>query len=148
MNSSKQGFTLIELLVVIAIIGIIATAVLVSLYSANQDARHAAFLSDVRQLQVRSNLYFQTGTAFGTAANYPDCDGGVFADAEFTRIKNVIINKTSSTVTCAIGLQGNTFAATFTSPEYGTICVDQSRVKEGVSHTFVDVDTPVECPES
>lgn len=145
---TKSGFTLIELLVVIAIIGVLATAVLVSLYGANQDARHAAFLSDVRQLQVRSNLYFNNTSAFGPAGEYPNCDSGVFADAEFTRISDVIVSKTGATVSCAIGRGGNTFAATFTSVEYGTICVDAARVKEGVTHTYVDTDTPVECPES
>jgi type II secretion system protein G len=57
MKKSK-GFTLIELLVVIAIIGILASIVLVSLNSARQKARDTRRVSDVRQVALALEMYY------------------------------------------------------------------------------------------
>jgi len=56
--SSSKGFTLIELLVVIAIIGILATIVLVSLNSARTSARDARRLSDMQQITLAMEMYY------------------------------------------------------------------------------------------
>ncbi|MCW9054439.1 MAG: prepilin-type N-terminal cleavage/methylation domain-containing protein [Candidatus Pacebacteria bacterium] len=64
-HKNKQGFTLIELLVVIAIIGILSSVVLASLNSAREKARDARRISDVKQLQLALELYFDSN------ANYP-----------------------------------------------------------------------------
>jgi prepilin-type N-terminal cleavage/methylation domain-containing protein len=56
--SKSKGFTLIELLVVIAIIGILATIVMVSLNTARAKARDARRISDVRQLQLALQMYY------------------------------------------------------------------------------------------
>lgn len=58
MKREKKGFTLIELLVVIAIIGILATIVLVSLNSARQKARDTRRISDVRQVALALEMYY------------------------------------------------------------------------------------------
>src|SRR3989344_5255329 len=55
---SQSGFTLIELLVVIAIIGILSSVVLASLNSARQKGRDARRVSDIKQLQLALELYY------------------------------------------------------------------------------------------
>ena len=57
-HESLRGFTLIELLVVIAIIGILSSVVLASLNSARQKGRDAKRISDVKQLQLALELYY------------------------------------------------------------------------------------------
>jgi type II secretion system protein G len=64
--NKKQGFTLIELLVVIAIIGILSSVVLASLNTARQKARDAKRISDVKNIQLALELYFDTNS------EYPD----------------------------------------------------------------------------
>ena len=54
----QKGFTLIELLVVIAIIGILATIVLVSLNTARQKARDVRRVSDMRQVALGLEMYY------------------------------------------------------------------------------------------
>ena len=68
-NKSKtKGFTLIELLVVIAIIGILSSVVLASLNTARAKARDAKRLSDMHQMQIALEFYYDS---FG---RYPDSD--------------------------------------------------------------------------
>lgn len=52
------GFTLIELLVVIAIIGVLASIVLASLNSARRKSRDARRITDLKQIQLALELYF------------------------------------------------------------------------------------------
>lgn len=64
---SDKGFTLIELLVVIAIIGVLASVVLASLNNARRKSRDARRVTDVKQIQLALELYFD-GQGAG---NYP-----------------------------------------------------------------------------
>lgn len=57
-KTSIQGFTLIELLVVIAIIGVLASIVLASLNSARRKSRDARRITDLKQIQLALELYF------------------------------------------------------------------------------------------
>jgi len=64
-KNRKSGFTLIELLVVIAIIGILSSVVLASLNSARQKSRDANRISDIKQIQLALELYYDSNN------NYP-----------------------------------------------------------------------------
>lgn len=66
-RNAKRGFTLIELLVVIAIIGILSSVVLASLNSARQKSRDARRLSDIKQVQLALELYYDANTGYPTA---------------------------------------------------------------------------------
>jgi prepilin-type N-terminal cleavage/methylation domain-containing protein len=68
MNRLTRGFTLIELLVVIAIIGILSSVVLASLNSARVKGRDARRISDVKQLQLALELYYDTNQSYPAAA--------------------------------------------------------------------------------
>ena len=58
------GFTLIELLVVMAIIGILSAVVLTSLNGARQKGRDARRISDVKQIQLSLELYYDSTGAY------------------------------------------------------------------------------------
>ena len=64
---TQRGFTLIELLVVIAIIGILSSIVLASLNSARQKGRDARRVSDIQQLQLALELYYDANSQYPTA---------------------------------------------------------------------------------
>jgi|TARA_B100002003_G_scaffold67543_1_gene62890 prepilin-type N-terminal cleavage/methylation domain-containing protein len=66
-KTGNKGFTLIELLVVIAIIGILSSVVLASLNSARQKSRDAKRISDVKQLQLALEFFFDTNGGYPSA---------------------------------------------------------------------------------
>lgn len=66
-TSGSRGFTLIELLVVIAIIGILSSVVLASLNGARKKGRDARRISDIKQIQLALELYYD-----GNGNKYPD----------------------------------------------------------------------------
>ncbi len=72
----QRGFTLIELLVVIAIIGLLSSIVLVGLNAARQTAIDARVLSEVEQIKVALQLYFNDH------GGYPVCDTDVTTSEE------------------------------------------------------------------
>jgi len=74
-DQKKQGFTLIELLVVIAIIGILATIVLVSLNIARAKARDARRSSDMHQVALAMEMYYDAN-----GSSYASPGGNDWAD--------------------------------------------------------------------
>jgi len=68
LSNRNRGFTLIELLVVIAIIGILSSVVLASLNSARQKSRDARRISDVKQLQLALEMYYDSNNGYPTTA--------------------------------------------------------------------------------
>lgn len=80
----RRGFTLIELLVVIAIIGVLASIVLASLSSARAKGRDAKRLSDIKQLQLALELYYDSNNAFPPNYNSSNAfDPAVLTDAGY-----------------------------------------------------------------
>ncbi len=71
MKNQKKGFTLIELLVVIAIIGLLATLSVVALNNARERARDSRRISDIKQIQIALELYYNAHPTIG----YPAGDG-------------------------------------------------------------------------
>jgi len=69
MNRISRGFTLIELLVVIAIIGILSSVVLASLNSARVKGRDARRISDIKQLQLALELYYDNHQSYPATAS-------------------------------------------------------------------------------
>ncbi|MEA2113265.1 MAG: prepilin-type N-terminal cleavage/methylation domain-containing protein [Patescibacteria group bacterium] len=72
-HSSKRagGFTLIELLVVVTIIGLLSTMVLTSLNTARIKARDVRRLSDIRQVALGLEMYYDDNVDTG----YPGTSG-------------------------------------------------------------------------
>jgi len=64
IKNRTKGFTLIELLVVIAIISILSSVVLASLGTARQKARDATRVSDLKNLQLALELYFDGAQSY------------------------------------------------------------------------------------
>ena len=79
MHSKKvgaRGFTLIELLVVIAIIGILSAVVLTSLNSARLKARDARRISDMKNMSLAFELFYDSCGRYPSALATTDTGGG------------------------------------------------------------------------
>ncbi|OGZ06046.1 MAG: hypothetical protein A2845_01335 [Candidatus Lloydbacteria bacterium RIFCSPHIGHO2_01_FULL_49_22] len=68
LKNRTKGFTLIELLVVIAIIGILSSVVLASLSTARAKSRDAKRISDLGQVQLALELYFDSAQSYPISA--------------------------------------------------------------------------------
>jgi prepilin-type N-terminal cleavage/methylation domain-containing protein len=80
LKNSKKGFTLIELLVVIAIIGILSSVVLASLSTARAKSRDAKRISDLGQIQLALELFFDSAQSYPSTtpeASTATQEGGV-----------------------------------------------------------------------
>ncbi len=59
MKKNKKGFTLVEIIVVVFIIGVITSFVVVSFSNPRQKSRDIKRISDITQLQMALNSYYQ-----------------------------------------------------------------------------------------
>src|SRR5260221_374832 len=66
-HKNVRAFTLIELLVVIAIIALLASIILASLNTARAKSRDARRISDVKQVQLALELYYNDHAGYPTA---------------------------------------------------------------------------------
>ena len=71
----KKGFTLIELLVVIAIIGILSSIVLVSMGNIRANARDANRRSDMGQMSLAQEMYYNENAEYVSSAALPAAIG-------------------------------------------------------------------------
>lgn len=76
-RKGEKGFTLIELLVVIAIIGILATIVLVSLNTAREKSRDVRRISDLRQVALALEMYYDDESGYPSDTVASDDDWAV-----------------------------------------------------------------------
>ena len=67
-NKNFSSFTLVEMLVVVAVVGILASALLVSLGGSRAKARDARRISDLREVQNALELYYDR------EEEYPEVD--------------------------------------------------------------------------
>ncbi|MDD5165695.1 MAG: type II secretion system protein [Candidatus Pacebacteria bacterium] len=70
-NQSQRGFTLIELLIVISIIAILTGIIITSLTSSKIKSRDAQRVSDINQIQLALEQYFDR------CGQYPAVDGTI-----------------------------------------------------------------------
>ena len=72
----QKGFTLLELLVVIAIIGLLASVMMVQFPGAMKKARDARRKSDMRQISLAQEMYYDENQSYVTAAG-PDIPASI-----------------------------------------------------------------------
>ena len=143
-RAGNKGFTLIELLVVIAIIGILSSVVLASLNSAREKSRDAKRVSDIKQLQLALEFYFDAN------GGYPSTIAGAAGDAHL-----VTPGYIATIPTDTVGGASYSYAALdpgriggCTSYHIGATLEDQAHTVLGsdVSDTAV-VGTNNQCPD-
>lgn len=103
-KNSQRGFTIVELMVVVAIIGILSGIIITNLTSSKSKSRDAQRVSDVNQIQLALEQYFDrcgqypipTGTSNGqillTANN--GCPSGITFSSYISVIPNDPVSKT------------------------------------------------------
>jgi prepilin-type N-terminal cleavage/methylation domain-containing protein len=70
---NQRGFSLIELLVVIAIIGLLSSIILASLNKAQSKGRDAKRVSDIKQIQLALQVYYDQNNNYTTASYGSTC---------------------------------------------------------------------------
>jgi len=93
---------LIELLVVIAIIGLLATIVLVSLNTARQKARDTKRLSDLKQIQLAVEMYYDANGHYPVRHAYTT---GSQCGSHWCDLENDLSNYISTLPRDPLGLQ-------------------------------------------
>jgi len=76
----SRGFTLIELLVVIAIIGILSSVVLASVNTARMKARDARRITDMEQIRMALELYYNDKGYYPQSSCGWDCTGYYYSN--------------------------------------------------------------------
>jgi len=69
MPNLVSGFTIIELLVVISVIALLSSVIFASLNNARSKARDARRMSDIKQIQLALELYFDVNGVYPSTSN-------------------------------------------------------------------------------
>ncbi len=129
----KTGFTLIELLVVMAIIGILSAVVLTSLNGARQKGRDARRISDIKQIQLALELYYDSTNAYpiaiGPANNSVLVNNGFIASLPIDPSNNAVYSYTPYAATTNQGI--------CSSYHLG------ADLESGITHTVLQTDADV-----
>ncbi len=106
---NKHGFTLIELLVVIAVVSLISSAILASLNSARVKARDARRQTDLKQIQVALELYYDSNLSYPFGCwNYYEKDGSNFIPGLVPNFMPVLPRDSLQGQKCPGGIGDNT----------------------------------------
>ena len=143
MNKDKQGFTLIELLVVIAIIGLLSTLSVIALNSARSKARDAKRISDVKQMQVALEMYYNDMGDYPVAASMTPGSAIYSTDAAAPFLRSIptpptpLDGSTCSTASAGVySITSYLYTRTASSgsvPSYSISCCLGSNVGQGSS---------------
>jgi len=74
-NGEHKGFTLMELMVVVAIIAILSAVILVSINPARGKSRDAKRISDIEQIRLSLEQYFDKCDQYPHSLNTTESDG-------------------------------------------------------------------------
>ncbi|PIR82629.1 hypothetical protein COU20_01565 [Candidatus Kaiserbacteria bacterium CG10_big_fil_rev_8_21_14_0_10_59_10] len=136
MRSFSRGFTLIELLVVIAIIGILSSVVLASLNSAREKGRDSRRISDIKQLQLALELYYD-----GNSSTYP----ANLADVAPDYISVIPTGPQGDAYQYASVDSGSSYVLAATLEDENHSVFDNSVTGTDVGGSGIDCGTPVYC---
>ena len=120
----------IIIIVVIAIIGILSSVVLASLSTARQKSRDATVISNLTQLQLWAELYYDQNKSYSHAE---DCQSGMFIGAD---IQPIITKLTTSNVRCFATGDSYSISASL-EREDKSYCVDPNDSYRGLSAGIV-----------
>ncbi len=91
LHKNQRGFTLIELLVVIAIIGILSSVVLASLNTARAKARDAKRFSDLRQIKIALELYYDSNNSYPACTAFSPWNGANWGNGSPSCLYNALV---------------------------------------------------------
>ena len=75
-KSYAPGFTLIEILIVVTLLGVLASIVVPSFVSADDDAQYNAFVANVRSFAGAARVYMEKTGQYLENSNSGDCPAG------------------------------------------------------------------------
>ena len=111
MNKDKKAFTLIELLVVIAIIGLLSTLSIIALNSARAKARDAKRISDVKQMQVALEMFYNDTADYPIVASMA-AGAPIYSDPAAPFLRAIPTPPTPADGPACINDVGTTYSAT------------------------------------